>query len=169
MTGPSTLESGYEQQTHSPRSTVSTVTTNAFPTNLTSSTLPPNLKKISSQREVSSSIPDRQMAASDFGTVYWQTQLQSNAQMQQQHQYHHNHNEQQQQRWQQLHEDGSLRHQTKMSTLGPPPSGDGRVWGLPAYAATSPMGSTGTGGAVLATTTVGDDAILSYEYQQHAA
>lgn len=153
ISAPSPLESGYEQQGRSPRSAASSIASHTFPTALSSTTLSPVIETMSSRQEANTSIPEQQIEAPEFRDSYWQPQSQPNVRLQRHHQ-------------QQAHEGQIYKQQTNISTPDLSRSGDCRVWELPAYIVTSPIGSTGTGGAVLATTTLGDHAVLSYQNRQ---
>ena len=148
------MDSGYEQQARSPRSTVSSIASHTFPTALNSTTLSPVVETISSRREMDNSIPKHQIVTPGFRDMYWHPQSQSNVKLQCHQQQH-------------VHEGQIFNQETRLSTPDPSRLGDTRIWELPTYAGNSPIGSTGTGSAVLATTDVGDHAILSYQNQQN--
>ena len=148
------MDSGYEQQARSPRSTVSSLASHTFPTALNSTTLSPAIEIMPSRQGTKASVPEQQIAAQELRDMYWQPQSQPNIRLQHHHQ-------------EQVHEGQIFRQQIRASTPDPSRSVDCHVWELPSYVGSSPVGSTGTGGAVLATRTIGDYAALSYQNQQH--
>lgn len=129
------------------------MTSHAFPTTLTSTTLSPTLEPISLRREEITSNSEQQIVTPEFRDMYWQTQSRPNIKAQHHHQ-------------QQDHEGQGFTQQTKLSSPDPPRSRDFRVWEIPSYIGTSPRGTSGTGDAVRVTTTTGKFTTLGFQNEE---